>query len=84
MANSDLCTDVENNHFIYNNAPLRRDYFLTFLRNTGKMKIFHRSRLARTEDTLWRCTGVIAEIRFEHAVRENVDFEWGTFGRAVR
>ena len=50
----------------------------------AKCKIFHGSRLARTEDTLWRCTGVIAEIRFEHAVRENVDFEWGTFGRAVR
>ena len=41
-------------------------------------------RQSRTEDTVWLCPRLIDEIHFEHAVRENVDFEWGTFGRAVR
>ena len=37
-----------------------------------------------SEDIIWQCPRIIDEIHFEHAVRENVDFEWGTFGRAVR
>ena len=41
-------------------------------------------RHLRSEDTVWVCPRLIEEIHFEHAVRENVDFEWGTFGRAVR
>ena len=41
-------------------------------------------KISEDYDQYWCCEGHIDEIKFEHATIHNVDFEWGTFGRAVR
>ena len=51
-----------------------------FLRPFLKPVIKHKV----SEEQFWCCEGHIEEIKFEHATVQNVDFEWGTFGRAVR
>ena len=43
-----------------------------------------RWRVSEAEEEVWWGAGEIAGIHFEHATLHNVDFEWGTFGRAVR
>ena len=41
-------------------------------------------RISESDEDFWFCSGEIEPIKFEHATLQNVDFEWGTFGRPYR
>lgn len=41
-------------------------------------------RVLESEEETGGEEAVLAEVVYEHAARENVDFEWGTWARAVR
>ena len=47
-------------------------------------KVKYHFKIPEQKDIDWFCEGIIDEIKFEHATIHNVDFEWGTFGRAFR
>merc|ERR1711973_1038805 len=49
-----------------------------------KLKTVIHYKISEQQDDFWWSEEVIEEIVFEHATIHNVEFEWGTFGRAYR
>jgi len=49
-----------------------------------KLKTVIHYKISEQQDDFWWSEEVIDEIVFEHATIHNVEFEWGTFGRAYR
>ena len=41
-------------------------------------------KTAETEDQVWYSNGTIEDLVYENALLQNVEFEWGTFSRAVQ
>ena len=41
-------------------------------------------RIVEGLEEFWGLEADIPEVVYEHAILQNVDFEWGTWGRAVR